>query len=154
MQFIFSRIHASYSLILPLLTGAVLRVVHIGGRSFWVDEGLTAMLVSVPLKETIIGSGLNSTPPLYYICLWPWVRIFGVNEVSLGLFTALLGLITIVFIYKLALELAGKKAAFLAGMAAAISPFMVYASNDARPYAFLGNGVIYRLVLFPPGASR
>ena len=127
-----------YTVWIPLVIGAILRTVHIGGRSLWVDEGLTAILVSVPLNETIAGCAVNSNPPLFYICLWPWVRILGLNEFSLGLFAAILGILTIVFVYKLALLIAGRRIAFIAALMTAIAPFMVYASNDSRPYAFLG----------------
>jgi len=123
---------------MPLIIGGILRILHLGGRSLWVDEGLTAILVSVPLNETIAGCAVNSNPPLFYICLWPWVRILGLNEFSLGLFAAILGVLTIFFVYKLTRLIAGRRIAFIAAMITAIAPFMVYASNDSRPYAFLG----------------
>lgn len=127
-----------YSPFIPLLVGAVLRFVHMGGRSLWVDEGLTAMLVSEPVMGTIAGCAVNSNPPLFYLCLWPWVRVLGVTELSLGLFSTLVGLITIYLTYHLARRIAGRRAAFIASLIVALSSFMIYASNDARPYSFLG----------------
>lgn len=127
-----------YTVWLPLLVGGILRTLHLGGRSLWVDEGLTAILVSVPLNETVAGCAVNSNPPLFYICLWPWVRILGLSEFSLGLFAAVLGVLTIFFVYKLTRLIAGRRIAFIAAMMTAVAPFMVYASNDSRPYAFLG----------------
>ena len=133
-----NKLIQKYSVWMPLIIGGILRTLHLGGRSLWVDEGLTAILVSVPLNETIAGCAVNSNPPLFYICLWPWVRILGINEFSLGLFAAVLGTLTIFYVYKLARLIAGRRIAFIAAMITAIAPFMVYASNDTRPYAFLG----------------
>ncbi|MBC8205411.1 glycosyltransferase family 39 protein [bacterium] len=132
------RSSAVFSPAIPLIIGAVLRFVHLGGRSLWVDEGLTAMLVSAPIKGTIAGCAVNSNPPLFYIVLWPWVRLLGVNEFSLALFSTIAGLVTIYLTYKLALYISDHRTAFLASLIAAFSSFLIYASNDARPYSFLG----------------
>ena len=137
-----------YPLPIVLAIGAILRTVHIGGRSFWVDEGLTAALVGVSIPEMIGGCAVNSNPPLFYLCLWPWSRIFGVNEISFGAFAAILGILTILYVYKLTLYISDNKTAFLAALITALSPFMVYASNDSRPYCFLGLVTIMAVYYF------
>lgn len=123
---------------IPLIIGTILRVVDLGGRSLWVDEGLTAGFVSEPIPVLLAGCAVNSNPPLFYLLLWPWVRIWGLSEISLGAFSAVTGLITIYFVYLLFRQLAGQREAFLAALITAVAPFMVYSSNDCRPYSFLG----------------
>src|SRR6266508_3328638 len=70
--------------------GALLRFSDLGARSFWRDEGATVELVRrsfVSMLRALPGS--EGTPPLYYVLIWPWSRIFGSDEVGLRSFSAL-----------------------------------------------------------------
>lgn len=127
-----------YSPWIPLIVGTVLRVVDLGGRSLWVDEGLSAGLVSEPFGDMLNACVAHGQAVFFYMVMWPWVRIWEVSEVSLGAFSAIFGILTIYIVYLLIRQLAGKKEAFLAALITAVAPFMIYASNDARPYSFLG----------------
>ena len=127
-----------YTIWFPLLAAIILRIVHLGGRSLGGDEGLTACLASAPISDTIAGCMLNFQQPLYYVLLWPWVRILGLNEFSLGLFSVIAGVLIVYYVFKLAELIGGNRIAFLSAMIAALSPYMVFISNDCQPHALTG----------------
>lgn len=137
-----------YSLWIPLIVGTILRVVDLGGRSLWVDEGLTAGLVSEPFGDMFSACVAHGQAMFFYMVMWPWVRIWGLSEYSLAAFSAISGILTIYIVYLLIRQLAGKKEAFVAALITAIAPFMIYASNDIRPYSFLGLIAVLALYFF------
>ena len=73
-------------LLLPALVG----LLAITGRSFWIDECVTAQYVSQPTFSEW-RSDLLTTPdaeahtPLYLLYLWGWEKVFGYGEKSLRL---------------------------------------------------------------------
>jgi mannosyltransferase len=105
-------------------------------QSFWLDEAYTehlvhlgfgAMLDQIPRTE--------STPPFYYVLAWGWTRLFGYSEFGLRSLSALAGGLTVTLGYLLAGRLAGVRAAVIAGLLLAVSPLMVWYSQEARAYA-------------------
>jgi len=139
-----------YSLLIPLLSGSVLRLFYLGGRSFWNDEGLTVSFAGNTIFQAFKGcTTLTADGLLYYGLVWIWGRLFGVNEFTLGLFSAIAGIFTIYVIYKIGHEIAGERVAFYAALITALVPYMVYASYEIRPYAsFLGLMASLALYMF------
>jgi len=88
---------------------------------------LGGMLHTIPRTE--------STPPLYYVLAWVWTRVFGFSEFGLRSFSALAGIATIPVACVLARRLAGRPASVVAGLLLAVSPLMVWFSQEARAYA-------------------
>src|ERR1700684_580099 len=116
------------------LLGAVLRFATLNVSSIELDEsatmilvhrGFSGMLCHLPQSE--------STPPLYYILVWAWTKIFGAGPVGFRSMSALIGTLTIPVMY-----LAGKEISQRAGVWAAIlatlSPSMYFFSQEARTY--------------------
>ena len=134
------RIFAKYSVWHPLIIGTLLRFLHLGGRSFWNDEGLTAYIVNRPLPEALhYIAEYTMDGYLYYLVLLFWGKLVGVTEFSLGFISAVAGIVTIYFAYRLLKIVASEKEAYICAFITALVPFMVYASNEVRPYsAFLG----------------
>ncbi|HEY4622117.1 MAG TPA: glycosyltransferase family 39 protein, partial [Gaiellaceae bacterium] len=133
------------SLVVIVLVGAALRFSTLDMRSFWSDEGATVRFVSMGFGEmlsTIISE--ESTPPLYYVLAWLWAKLFGVGEVGLRTLSALFGTATIAVVYAVGAHVAGRRVGLLAALVAAVSPLLVWHSQDARAYA---------LVMFVSGLS-
>jgi 4-amino-4-deoxy-L-arabinose transferase-like glycosyltransferase len=121
-------------------------------QSLWLDEaytdhlvhlGLGTMLSAIPRSE--------STPPLYYVIVWGWTHVFGYSELALRSVSALAGGATVTVAYALAARLAGTRAAVIAGLLLAVSPLMIWYSQEARAYslaALLATGTILCLVRY------
>src|SRR5215207_9856187 len=82
-------------------TGAALRFATLDVQSFWLDEVLTVEIVRGPLADVIstIAEGEDATPPLYFLLVGAWSKVFGSGEVGLRSFSALVGTATIVVAY-------------------------------------------------------
>jgi mannosyltransferase len=127
------------ALLAPLalvLLAAVLRLPTLSQQSFWLDEAYTVRLVRSSLGAMLRAlPHSESTPPVYYVLAWAWTRIFGHSEAGLRSLSALAGIATVAVAYAVARRLAGRLAGLLAGTLIALSPFMVWFSQEARAYA-------------------
>jgi hypothetical protein len=129
---------ATVTVVALVAVAAALRFATLAQQSFWYDEAVTvhlvrdsfgAMLHRIPQTE--------STPPLYYAAAWVWSRIFGHGEVGLRSLSALAGTATVPLIYLSGRRLAGQLAGVVAGGLAAVSPFLIWYSQEARAYALV-----------------
>jgi 4-amino-4-deoxy-L-arabinose transferase-like glycosyltransferase len=127
-----------FALILILLLAAGLRLYHIGSDSLWFDEaasvrivrqGFSTMLQSIRDDERI--------PPLHYLILHAWVRIFGHSEASVRLPSALAGIGAVWVLYLLARRLFGVGPALVAALLLAVAPFQIQYSQEARSYSLM-----------------
>ncbi len=126
----------SYKLWLLIGIGLILRLIGLNSRSLSYDDAFSIFLARRGLSEIIAGAAADTMPPLYYLVLHYWlilsqqvwfIRLLGV---SLSLFAVWL-------VYKIRAYWLGEQAAGWAALLAAISPLMIYHSQDVRMYALL-----------------
>jgi mannosyltransferase len=118
--------------------GAVLRFATLDLQSYRYDEAVTVARILHPnLFDTLATVPKSeSTPPLYYALAWLWSRPFGIGEVGLRSLSALAGTASIVVVYLGAVSLPLPRRAGLIGAAiVAVSPVLIWFSQDARAYA-------------------
>ena len=130
-------------LVAVIAAGALLRFWHLGGQSLWYDEWLSAEAVSGGLGHVVHHvANREGIAPTYFVILWGWVRLFGDGAVAMRTLSVLIGTATIPVAYAIAIELHQRRAvARIAAVLVAISPMLVWYSQEARPYtlvAFLG----------------
>lgn len=120
--------------------GAVLRFATLDLQSYRYDEAVTVGRVlhanffdtfsAIPRSE--------STPPLYYLIAWAWSKPFGTGEFWMRSLSALAGTASIAVVYLGAVALPlPRRAGLIAAAAVAVSPVMVWFSQDARAYALV-----------------
>jgi mannosyltransferase len=115
--------------------GALLRFAALGQQSFWIDEIITVELVSKPLVDMLRAlPGAESTPPLYYLLAWLWSRAAGVDEVGLRSLSALVGTLTVPVCYAAGRTLVSHRAGVIVAALSAVSPLLVWYSQEARAY--------------------
>jgi mannosyltransferase len=115
--------------------GAALRFATIASQSYWVDEATTVHELHLSFGALLHAIRVNeTTPPLYFVLAWVWAKVFGTGEVGLRSMSALLGTGLIVISYLCARELVSRAAGLLAAAFAAVSPFMIWYSQEARSY--------------------
>ena len=119
-----------------MLLAAAVRLPTLAQQSFWLDEGYTVRLMRLTLRSMLSTiPGTESTPPLYYVLAWAWTRVFGLTEYGLRSLSALAGIATVPLVYATARRLAGPRAGVIAGALLAVSPLMIWFSQEARAYA-------------------
>jgi mannosyltransferase len=121
-----------------VLLGAVLRFPTLGEQSFWSDEATTWQIVAHGLGHVLHQvPQTESTPPLYYVLLWCWSRVFGLSEAGLRSLSAVFGTATIVVMWAIGRRVASERAGLVAALLTAANPFLVWYSQEARAYALL-----------------
>jgi mannosyltransferase len=134
------RSHHAWAWGLAALTaaGAALRFSTLSVQSFWLDEAVTRQLVTRSLHSMLSRiPHSESTPPLYYLAAWVWVRVFGAGEAGLRSLSAVFGTATIVVLALIARRLAGDRAGLAAAALCATNPLLIWYSQEARAYALL-----------------
>ncbi len=118
--------------------GAGLRFATIAGQSYWYDEAATVHLVHLSFGSMLSGvAHQESTPPLYYVLAWLWAKLFGTGEAGLRSLSAIAGTAVIPILYLCGRELISRRAGLVAAALAAVSPFMIWYSQEARSYMLL-----------------
>ena len=129
------------ALLLILLLAFGLRIYHLDVQSLWYDEGVTARVAQMGAGELARWTANDIQPPLYYLLLGGWLHIFnpwpGNIAYLMRFFSAGFGLLLVGLMGALARRLWRRCAGLLAALVVAISPLMVYYSQEARMYAML-----------------
>ena len=128
----------SLALIGITVLGAVIRFSTLGVQNFWIDEAATVALVKQnfgSMLATLPHS--ESNPPLYYAVAWVWARIAGTGEFGLRSLSALFGTAAVPVVYLAASRLTSRRIALFCALLAAVSPVLVWFSQEARAYALL-----------------
>jgi mannosyltransferase len=123
-----------------VLLGAVLRFATLDLQSYRFDEAVTVGRVLHPDLFSTLSAVPNSesTPPLYYLVAWIWSRAFGTGEVWMRSLSALAGTASIAVVYLCAVALSlPRRAGLIAAAAVAVSPVLIWFSQDARAYALV-----------------
>jgi uncharacterized membrane protein len=127
-----------------------LRLAFLDKQSLWYDEGVTWMLSKMLLPDLINWTAEDIQPPFYYLFIWNTDIIFGDREWALRFPSVVFNILTLPLIYILARRIyltssasnlashqSGMAASILAVILSALSPLMVYYSQEARMYTLL-----------------
>ncbi len=118
--------------------GAVLRFTTLGSQSYWSDEASVVHQANMSFGGMFSSAVSNeANPPLYFVLTWVWVRLFGSDEVGLRSLSALAGTAVVPIAYLCGRELVSKRAGTVAALLAAVSPFLIWYSQDATEYMLL-----------------
>ncbi len=135
-----------------------LRLATLSAQSFWLDESYTVHLVRLglgPMLRTIPHT--ESTPPLYYVLAWAWTHVFGSGEFGLRSLSALAGTGTVFVGGRIAGRIGGRRAELTAAGLLAVSPLLVWFSQESRAYALaalLTAGSLLCLITYAETTAR
>jgi Dolichyl-phosphate-mannose-protein mannosyltransferase len=114
---------------------AFLRFWRLGHQGFWFDEANTSYDVQRSLGRMF---GLlpqnETTPPLFYCVAWVWGRVFGFGQTSLRTIPALAGVASVPMVYLAGSRLISRRGALIAAALTACNPFLIWYSQEFRPY--------------------
>lgn len=138
------RQHASQLTLAAIVAlAAVLRFGGIGHQSFEYDEIVTLKLVHQSFGGMLSAiPSSESTPPVYYVLAWLWVKVFGTSEAGIRSLSALFGVATVPVAYLAARTmLRSRTGGLVVAALTCVAPVLVWYSQEARSYAlfvFLG----------------
>jgi mannosyltransferase len=142
--------HGRWAFCLLVLLGFGIRLYGLQFHSMWLDEAVSVYLASFPPWE-ILRQGMTlqePNPPLYHLALSLWMRVFGSGEGPVRLLSVFAGILYLPAIYVLGKRLLSQRVALLASLLAALSPFLVWYSQEARMYALVATLSVCALYCF------
>jgi len=117
---------------------ALARFATLGDQSFWYDEALTVGLVRHSFGDMLSAvHDADGNPPLYYAVAWVWTRVFGDSEAGLRSLSATAGVLTVPVAYAAARCVTGRLGGLAAAFLVAISPPLIWYSQESRAYALV-----------------
>ena len=127
-------------LLLILLSAFVLRVVCIDkADGLWYDELVSYKEVVMPNVISVIKYTLKTDVhlPLYQVLLYFWTKLFATSDLSLRMFSAICGFLSVVISYFIGKELRGKILGLFCAGVFAFNSFLIYYSQEVRMYSVL-----------------
>ena len=122
--------------LIPILILAIsARAAQLTKADIWHDEGYTAAIIKQPLIDIISTTTTDVHPPFYYIIMHFWQLLFGDSIISLRSFSVACGVMTIALLFFLLQKIFSKRIAIFGAFLAALGPFLIRYSDEARMYA-------------------
>ena len=105
-------------------------------RGLWVDEAISVSQAQLPFGEMLADCTTTDVhPPLHHALLWVTVRLFGTSEFAVRLPSLIAGVALVPAMCWVGSVLYDRRTGWVAAMLAAIAPFCVWYSQEARMYS-------------------
>ena len=121
------------TLVLIMAFGLVLRLYDLGAESIWLDEGYSIHVSKLDFFQLLKLE--DDFPPLYYLLLHGWMKLFGGSEFSVRFPSLIFGVLSIGALYQVCALLFDTKKGLIAGFLLAVSLFHIRYCQEARPYS-------------------
>jgi uncharacterized membrane protein len=146
-----------WTIVVVLLLAFTLRTINLNNRPLWYDEAFAVLYAEKPMEMMLYGTvtqvegaAADVHPLFFYSMLHLWMDLVGQSPAAVRFLSVLLGTATVAMVHRLARQLFDRQIGILAALIAALAPFHVYYSQEARMYSLLGFAAIaatYFLVL-------
>ena len=135
-----------YQVLFVVLLAFGLRLVHLQARALWYDEAFAVFYAGLSPARMVYGTvtpvqgagAADVHPLLYYFLLHGWMAWAGRSPLAVRFLSVGLGMLTVALLWRLAAWCFGRCTGLVVGLLAAINPFHVAYSQEARMYALLG----------------
>jgi len=155
----------TYLLVVILAVASFLRLYNLEAtQHFLGDQGRDSLIVAKIFKEfdpvfigPVTSIGNMYLGPLYYYFMMPWLWLSYPSPMGPIIAIAVLGILTVWFVYKLGLELVGEKAALIAAAAYSFSSTVVNLSRfswNPNPAPLFGLFTVYSLTKVWRGEAK
>ena len=119
-----------------VLLAVALRAPNLG-RAYWIDEGISVGISSHPLSRLPSLLRRDGSPPLFYVILHFWIRMFGSSQIATHTLPLLVSLATIPVAYWAGRELFDRRAGLAAAGLMATNPFLNWYATETRMYTLV-----------------
>lgn len=104
-------------------------------QSLWRDEAFSVLIAEPGGLETIRITSADFNPPLYYLILNFWMKLFGKSEIAIRSLSLIFFISFLLIFYKFAKKIFKGKWPQVATLIAAVNPMLVYYAFEARMYS-------------------
>lgn len=130
--------HRWWVLLLIIGLNIGLKAPYLGGTSLFLDEAVAIHDTQGSIAETIAFSASDPTPPLYYLVLGLWCKLFGISEASARFPSMLFSTLTAGLIFLIGRRFFAARAGVYASLLFTCSNVAINFSHEARAYALAG----------------
>jgi mannosyltransferase len=125
------------AVLVAVLAGVVLRFA--ASSDLWLDEALTVDIARLPLDRLRPALLHDGAPPLYYVVLHFWMRVFGTSTTAVRSLSGVLGVLAIALGYLAGRSWAsaparGRLVGSMVAVVVATSPFAIHYATEVRMY--------------------
>jgi hypothetical protein len=106
----------------------------VANSHLWLDEALGVNIAALPLRHLPDALRRDGSPPLYYVLLHGWMRVFGQGTISVRAFSGVSSVACLPLVWRVGRRLGGRTAATAALVLLALSPWAVQYATEARMY--------------------
>lgn len=117
-------------------------------QSIWRDEGFSFFMAKENIFQIILNSINDFNPPLYYILLHFWLRIFGESDIALRMMSFVFFIVTVYYIFLLSKTIFSEKFAFWVALFSFFNPMLLYYAFEMRMYSLFALFTVMSLYYF------
>ncbi len=118
-----------------VLAGVVLRFWT--RSALWLDEALTVDIARLPLHQLPAALKRDGAPPLYYVLLHFWMKVFGTSNEGVRSLSGVISVATLPVAWIATRRHLGRQGAWIVLVLLATAPFAVYYATEARMYSLV-----------------
>jgi mannosyltransferase len=115
--------------------GVVVRFATVS--ALWLDEAQTVAIAKVPLRQLPEALRHDGAPPLFYVLLHGWIRVFGDSNLSVRFLPGLFAVAALPLMWLAGRRVGGPPVAWAALVLLAASPFAVRYATETRMYSMV-----------------
>lgn len=120
----------------------------------WLDEALTVNISGLPLERIPDALRRDGAPPLYYLLLHGWIRLFGSGPLAVRSLSGIVATASLPLAWLLGRRLAGKWGAWALLTVLAANPFAIRYATEARMYSLVVLLTLAGALLLPVALAR
>ena len=103
----------------------------------WLDEALSVNIARLPVGDIPGALRHDGAPPLYYVLLHFWMRLFGTGDVAVRALSGVFSVATLPVLYVAGKRIADRRVGLAAVLIAASSPFANHYATETRMYSLV-----------------
>ncbi|MBK9451957.1 MAG: glycosyltransferase family 39 protein [Bacteroidetes bacterium] len=140
--------HVRWIALAIFLLNVALKAPFLGGTSLFLDEAVAIYDTQGSVPETINFSANDPTPPLYYLTLGLWCKIFGISEFSARFPSMLFSSATAALLFLVGFRHFNVRAGLYAALLFTVSGVAMVFAHEARAYALASMLMVISYSLF------
>ena len=130
-----------YGWVVPVVLGAIVALgvaLRFVQRSpLWLDEALSVNIAKLPVGDLLDALRHDGHPPLYYLILHYWMKLFGQGDVAVRALSGIIAVASLPLAWLAGRGLAGRSGGRWALIVVALSPYWVRYGTETRMYALV-----------------
>lgn len=120
-----------------VVTSVALNLYYLFSQSIRLDEAQSIWVSTKSVMEILKIDGQDVQTPLYTLLLHFWMQVLGTDIVVARLMSLIFFLLTLPFLFRLLREVINREVALLGVALFALSPFVLWYSQEARTYTLI-----------------